>query len=150
MIGRDWAYGLLGCAGLGLAAIGCSGGGDTLPREPVAGTVTLDGEPLEEGAILFAPAGKPEGAATSATGRIEKGQFAIPRDQGPVPGTYKVAISHAEEKVLKTKSDEPAPARKRVRLGKELIPAKYNSKTELTEEIKRGGASDLKYDLRSK
>src|SRR5438128_90160 len=99
MIGRHWADSLLAGAALGLAAIGCSGGGgDDLPRQPVAGTVTLDGEPLNEGAILFAPTGKSEGAVASATARIENGQFSIPRDQGPVPGTYKVSISHAEEK----------------------------------------------------
>ncbi len=40
----------------------------------------------------------------------------------------------------KAKKTRPAPP-------KELIPARYNSQTELKAEIPKGGKSDLKFDL---
>ena len=36
---------------------GCSGSGDELPREPVSGVVSIDGEPLANGTIQFAADG---------------------------------------------------------------------------------------------
>jgi hypothetical protein len=39
---------------------------------------------------------------------------------------------------------------KPTRLGKETIPARYNTKSDLKAEIKPGGAKDLKFPLESK
>jgi hypothetical protein len=134
-------------AALGLIA-GCSGSRDDLPREPVAGTVTMDGQPLAEGAIQFSPAAGAEGRVTSATVPIENGQFSIPRAEGLVPGSYKVSISAVP--VPRDTRIKATFGKKKATPFKELIPAKYNTKTILTGEIKRGGASGLKYDLQSK
>ena len=113
MIGRQWVYSLLPAAVVGLMAIGCSGEvGDDKPREPVSGTVTLDGQPLPEGIILFAPAGGPGEAVASATGKIENGQFSIPRTQGPVPGNYKVSISHTDQPEGRVKIELKKPGKK--------------------------------------
>jgi hypothetical protein len=134
-------------AASGLAA-GCSGSRDDLPREPVSGSVTLDGQPLAEGAIQFTPAGGSEGRQTSATVEVANGEFSIPRADGLVPGSYKVSIS-----AVPVKRDTHVKAtigKKKAAPAKELIPAKYNTKSTLTEEIKRGGASGLKYALQSK
>ena len=133
-------------AASGLMA-GCSGSRDELPREPVSGTVRMDGQPLAEGAIQFTPAGS-GGPAISYTAPIENGQFSIPRADGLVPGSYKVSISAVP--VKRDTRIEATIGKKKATPFKELIPAKYNSKTTLTEEIKRGGASGLKYDLQSK
>ncbi len=134
---------------LGLAA-GCSGGGDDLPREAVAGTVTLDGQPLANGVIQFNPAGKDAAgsAAVSAGGQIAGGKFSIPREGGPVPGKYSVAIYSA------ARGERTKPAQvgggKPAELAKELIPAKYNTATELTAEVKKGGGNDFTFALQSK
>lgn len=150
MIGRQWVYSLLPAAVVGLMVIGCSGEvGDDKPREPVSGTVTLDGQPLPEGIILFAPSGGPGEAVASATGKIENGQFSIPRAQGPVPGKYKVSISHTDQPEGRIKIELKKPGKKTAST-KELIPAEYNSQTKLTAEIPKGGRSDLKYELKSK
>ena len=148
MILHHWRYSfVLFLATAGLIA-GCSGSRDDLPREPVSGTVTMDSQPLAEGAIQFTPAAGSGGPPISGNATIEDGRFSIPRADGLVPGSYKVSIS-----AVPVKRDTRIPAtygKKKATPFKELIPAKYNTKTTLTEEIKRGGASGLKYDLQSK
>jgi hypothetical protein len=112
-----------------LYVAGCGGSGGRLA---VSGTVTYKGVPVEQGSIAFIPtAGKGAYGAS-----IFKGTFAIPADRGLEPGTYKVMISST---VVEGKPplepggpDGPQP--------KELIPAKYNSQTTLTREIKAGQA----------
>ena len=145
---------------LALAVIGCSRSRDDLPREPVAGTVTMDGKPLPEGTIQFYPTGDPsKTAVVGENAEIKEGNFSLPREDGLVPGTYKVSISHAELKEakpkVKGKIKTPPPTSLTIpsrtkELGPEQIPARYNSKSELKAEIPRGGTKDLKYDLQSK
>jgi len=65
---------------------GC--GGSDVDRVGVSGTVTLDGRPLESGAILL----RPKGADPSAGTQIEGGRFTIARRDGPSPGDYRVDI----------------------------------------------------------
>jgi hypothetical protein len=132
---------------LGLAHIGCSRSKDDLPREPVGGTVTIAGTPLPEAAIQFTPTG--ETKATGVVAKVEEGKFAIPREEGLVPGTYMVSISHAEQQEVKSKK-AAGPLPKNVKLGKEQIPARYNTQSKLTAEIKKGGVSDLSFPLESK
>ena len=143
---RRFAFALF-LAASGLMA-GCSGSRDELPREPVSGTVMMDGQPLAEGAIQFTPAAGSGGPAISYTAPIDNGEFSIPRADGLVPGSYKVSISAVP--VKRDTRIEATIGKKKATPFKELIPAKYNSKTTLTEEIKRGGASGLKYEIQSK
>src|SRR6516165_2617663 len=75
-----------------IACAGCGAAGDGLPRQPIWGTVTLDGQPLAKGFITFTPAA---GQATQSGGVITGGKFSVPREQGPVPGKYSVSISSA-------------------------------------------------------
>ena len=148
MIGRNRVYTLLFATVMGLLTIGCSGEpSDDLPREAVAGKVTMDGQALPKGNIVFSPMGDGQ---SSATGQIENGEFAIPRERGLVPGDYKVSISHTDQpeghvKIEVKKRGQKAPAG-----FKELIPAKYNAKTDLKATIPKGGKSDLEFPLQSK
>jgi hypothetical protein len=130
-----------------LTMIGCSRSKDDLPRQPVAGTVTMNGQPLPEGVIQFYPTGNAKTTGANAT--IKDGQFSIPREDGLVPGSYKVSISHAELQaaLFKGKKDDSPRSKK---LGPELIPAEYNAKSTLTAEVKPGGTRDLKYELNSR
>jgi hypothetical protein len=151
MTTRRFAFSFLALA-LGLAPIGCSKSLDDLPREPVAGTVTMDDQPLAEALIQFSPTGDAKGGPTAgASGEIKDGKFSIPREEGPVPGNYKVSITHAELKDVKAKGkiNTSIPSRTK-KIGPEQIPAKYNTKSELTREIKPGGAKDLEFKLQSK
>jgi len=127
-------------------AVGCSGSGDDLPREPVSGTVTLDNAPLPNGTISFVPAAGQGGGG----GTITNGKFSIAREGGLVPGSYSVAIYASAKEEGQAKPKMAGGTRKEAQLAKELIPVKYNANTELKAEIKKGGINDLKFALESK
>jgi hypothetical protein len=128
--------------------IGCSKAIDDLPRQPVAGTVTMDGQPLPDGVILFSPDGKASENSTGETATIKDGAFSLPRENGLVPGSYRVSISHAPMETVKTKAK--GALANPTRLGKEMIHERYNKKTELKAEIKAGGTKNLDFPLKSK
>ena len=73
-----------------LAALFGCGSSDGLNRQAISGKVTLDGDPLTSGAILFEPTSKDSGTAVGAT--IRQGSFAVSRAEGPVPGSYRVRV----------------------------------------------------------
>jgi len=132
----------------GLAISGC-GGGDNLPRERIAGTVTLDGTPLADGNISFMPV-DPATTSTDVGAIIARGAFDVPRDKGPVPGKYRVSISSTEETAAKAGKQAPQPGDGDAPLIRERIPAKYNSQTTLTAEVTKGGKNAFEFLLSSK
>src|SRR5437868_15173667 len=77
-----WAVGLM-------ALIAGCGPANPLGRKALSGTVTLDGKPLERGAIEFHPL--EEGGVQSGA-LISGGHYSIPAHQGATPGKYRVAI----------------------------------------------------------
>jgi hypothetical protein len=70
------------------SAWGCSGGDGRLA---VSGTVTVDGKPLEAGAISFAP--EPGSDANTAGGVVKQGKFDLPSSAGLKPGKYRVNVT---------------------------------------------------------
>jgi len=129
---------------LTLTLVGC-GASDDLPREGVSGTVTLNDKPLASGFITFMPAAS---EVTQGGGIIQEGKYSIPRDQGLVPGNYKVLITSSgggSEKQTDHLTDmpgmPPVPA-------KEAIPAQYNAKSTLTAEVKAGGENVFNFPLK--
>jgi hypothetical protein len=141
---------VLVCAAVFLP-VGCSGSSDGLPREPISGTVTFDGQTLANGSISFIPSGGPagQGDATPGGGTITNGKFSIDRESGLVPGTYNVAI-YASERSARTRPAQVGAAPKASELPKELIPAKFNANTELKTEITKGGGNVLTFTLQTK
>ncbi len=155
MIGKRVGYmrfwRILPLVALGIALPACSGGSDDLPRQPVAGRVFLDGKPLSHGTIMFYPVelSTKQHERVPSGDSIKNGWFSIPRENGPVPGLYKIAV--CSEKVAKHPSrtdreDSPgevhAPA-------EEAIPKRFNADTVLDVEIKQGGIKELRIDLQS-
>ncbi len=133
-------------AGLALmVAFGC-GSGDGLPREKVSGTVTLGGKPVEAGRVTMLPADS--SAGTGAAGAIEAGSFAIPADQGPVPGSYLVSISVPEAPAAGKDGGATGPASEK--LAKELVPARYNTSTTLRATVEKGGKNQFTFNLEPK
>jgi hypothetical protein len=117
---------------------GCSG---KAPLAKVKGTVTLNGQPLAKGTIIFETPGQ-----RPATGRIENGQIVevtcYTTGDGVPVGSHKVAIAATDEAasaVVANPGDAKAPGANYM-TGKSLIPAHYNdpSASGLTAEIKRG------------
>jgi hypothetical protein len=121
---------LVGLAGCGAPA-----------KVVVKGTVTFDGNPLEEGAINFVPA---DGNGTTDGGLVSKGSFSVPVS----PGSVIVRINAS--KVVRREPAYPGDPKSPMKeFRREIIPAKYNAKSELRLEVKPD-MDDVKYDLTSK
>jgi len=122
---------------------GC-GSSDGLNRQAISGTVTLDGQPIPIGAILFEPATQESGTAVGAT--IRQGGFAIARREGPVPGSYQV-------RVYSSSGIQAPPAQGQTdrtpRPMVERIPARYNTQTELRATVLGRHANPFRFDLDS-
>jgi hypothetical protein len=135
---------------LGLAASGCSDGGDELPREAVTGTVTLDGQKLATGSINFV-SGSPTGPTVGGGSAVTDGQFSIDLEHGLVPGRYNVAINARAQATQSGVSDTlPGLSKSKAEMQRDIIPKKYNSETKLRAEVKKGGPNDFTFDLQSK
>jgi len=122
-----------------LAVAGCGSGGP--PRLRVVGAVTLDGQPLADGAISFIPTGK--GVAAGAA--IAGGRYAVEGARGPTPGEYRVEIraSVPSDKQVKGTFGEATSAME------SLIPARYHDNTTLRAEITAAGPNQFDYSLSS-
>jgi hypothetical protein len=114
---------------------GCGGS----KYSPVSGTVTLDGQPLANVVVSFQPISAELNSGPGSTGRTnDKGEYTLEvvgGGNGAVDGWHKVTIRPVVE-------GNPAGA-------KLIIPAKYNSKSELKFEVKSGG-NTANFDLKLK
>jgi hypothetical protein len=129
-----------------LNIVGC-GDGDSLPREAVSGTVAVEGKPLKTGLITFLPASSE--VTTQGGGPVVEGKYTVSRNQGLVPGKYKVVISSPEdtpEKFTDTAFNNNAPGMPPIP-AKEVIPAQYNNKSLLTAEVTSGGKNVFEFNL---
>ena len=131
---------LLCCGTLLLAfTLGCAG---NAPKS-VSGKVTLDGEPVKGGSIVFLPA---DTAAAKGAAEIIDGSYLIGADSGLKPGTYRVEISWFKPTGRKIPSADPGFTTDETR---EVVPAKYNINSELTANI-GAGENEHSFDLKSK
>lgn len=144
----DMSHRICNCLLIIALVSGCSSGEKAkFTRNPLAGTVTLDGQPLPKGTITFEPA-PGETMATAGGAAIADGKFELSQESGLVAGTYRVFISSAEATESGGKSADdlmnnpPAPA-------KERIPDKYNTQSMLTAEITKDKKTTLKFELKS-
>ena len=119
--------------------VGCSGadGG----RRKITGEISFNSQPLEGGWIYFRPVGK----GPSAAGHIREGSFEIPSQKGLPAGAYKVVIEY----------QKPTGRLKKVYTGElieemhQVIPPKFNARSNLTADIQARGANHLTFDLTS-
>src|SRR5262245_22082045 len=116
--------------GIVLAAIATACNREKLPRlGTVTGTVTLDNQPVGDATVIFEGAQPGEPAAlgrTDATGKYEV--YYSRGHKGTTIGEHVVRISTYDE----TGDDENRQVRK------ETIPSRYNAKSELKADVKRG------------
>lgn len=125
------------CFSLLLAAGGCNRG----PKlYPVTGTVTLDGKPVANAAVLLykEKGGRPPEAQTDAAGKFQ---------MMSLPGTYTVIVSKCEsltpQSGMEVYDDDNPP---KVRW---IIPEKYSrpDQSDLKAEVKAGGPNDFKFEF---
>jgi hypothetical protein len=123
---------------LGFALTLLSGCGERDPRLAVAGTVTFKGEPLDRGQIEFLP---PGGKGSQSGTGIVNGRYEIPRDNGLLPGTYEVRIFSYDTKGVKVPDPDAVPGDPGAVQFKERIAPKYNVKSTLKADVKRGNTT---------
>lgn len=122
-----------------VSCLGC--GGNTNGRLALSGSVTLDGQPLQEGSISFLSVGAAKKSMTG--GAIVEGGYSIPAKEGLVVGTYRVSISAAD------KSDAtPAGLPANGQFFPSLIPPEFekaNHQVEVTVE----GPNEFSFDIQN-
>jgi len=129
-----------------LLITGCGGGDNPLNRQPITGTVEINGTPLDHGTIDLSPV-VPGKKAVGSGAMIKSGSYSIPAAQGLPPGKYLVRI-YSPEGSESPKDAMPGdtqvdPAHP---VGKDRIPARYNVESQEMIEVKSG--SENKFDLK--
>lgn len=120
-----------------LSALGCGGG----PAN-VSGVVTLDGKAVEGATVTFTPDSKDGGGVGGSYGKTDaQGRYTLRTVSGDKPGAvvgkHKVTISQS--------IPDPNNAEG---IAKELIPARYNAKSDLTFDVPSGGTDKANFDLK--
>tara|TARA_R110002111_G_scaffold257026_1_gene324909 strand:+ start:46683 stop:47072 length:390 start_codon:yes stop_codon:yes gene_type:complete len=115
--------------GLVVSLTACGGGNETPDLGQVKGKITMDGAPLADASVTFLPEKvRAASAMTDSEGNYEL--IYIRDEKGAAIGKHQVVVS-------KLKNE------------KETIPARYNSESELTGEVK-AGPNEINFDLKSK
>ena len=110
--------------------------GDTLK-----GTVTLDGQPLAKGRVNLVPT---DGIGSSAGSEIVDGKFEMRIHSGP-----KLVEITSDKVTGKQKAYPDDPASPEFDIVTQILPAKYNSKTELKVDVKIGEPTEATFALES-
>jgi hypothetical protein len=125
--------------GFVLAAALCGCGGD-VQKAKIHGKVTLDGQAVPTGSISFIPA---DGKTPTAGGVIKDGVYTA-----EVPlGSVRVEIHYP--KVVGKRKLYDTPDSPTTDVTQEQIPPKYNTQSQLTEDI-TAQRSEINFDLQSK
>lgn len=132
---KQVSVGLVVCL---FASLGCDSG--ATPAR-VKGKVTVDGVPLESGAIRLIPV---DGKAPTAGSPIEDGEYYV--DNAPAT---KVRVEISASKVVGKRKAYDTPDSPFIDVTKEMLPEKYNLKSELKRELTKG-ANELNFDLKTK
>ena len=123
-----------------VALTGC-GGHD---REPVHGTVTIDGQPLAEGQIVFTP--KPGTASPTAGAMIKDGSYKVSTTNEKFVGAFRVEITASRPDGRTVKG----PRGETIEGMSNYIPARFNTASELSAEVTASGPNQFNFPLQSK
>jgi hypothetical protein len=137
---------------LGIAICGCGAStADARPRIAVTGTVTLDGQPVENAVIRFVPLPEVKGPTASIV--IESGKFGLPAYAGPVAGPHRVVIESTDHGGI-APDDETALAElaagKRKPAKNLKIPSIYNARSTLQRTIRTDSPNEFEFTLVTK
>lgn len=122
--------------------VGC--GGRTIG---VSGAVTLDGQPVEQGTIVFEPV---DGKGATLGGRIENGRYAAAGQSGVLVGRKIVRIRGTRRTGRQVPAGPPAPADTMVDEVEQIVPAQYANESRTIVDIGPGRANGHDFHLESK
>ena len=129
--------------------VGCSDAAYELA--PVSGVVTLDGKPVGQAVVVFQPIGSEDNMTPgpSSSGQADsEGHFALETIQGEpgaVVGNHRVKITTPQPAIAGNSDSGFAQP-----VHKEVIPARYNSDTELTFDVPEDGTTEANFPLESR
>ena len=107
---------------------------------PRRGEVTLDGQPVKDGRVLFTPL---DGQGGTGGAAIVEGKFTA---EVPVA---KMKVEINGNKVIGKRKAYDTPESPLVDEVVEIVPPKYNVNSELTLDVKKG-VQEVKYELHRK
>jgi hypothetical protein len=137
---RIWKWPLC----VGIVAVGVSGCADSrAKRYGVSGEVTWQGKPLDRGGITFLPADASVGSSGGAI--IGEGRYAIPAQNGLLPGRYRVMITSADPS--NRAPDPNVPPGPSGPLPRDRIKPKYNAQSILSAEVKTDGSNTFSFEV---
>ncbi len=115
-----------------LAAGGCGPRGN---HAAIGGQVTLDGQPLAQGSILFVPIEGTSGTATG--GDIREGKYHIASAKGPAVGWNRVEITAVRPSGKQAPDPMGPPGRTR-EMYVSAVAARFNTDSTLKFEVQAG------------
>ena len=122
--------------------VGCS---SATSRNPVKGSVSYDGQPVDYGGIAFIPEGAEEGEQRlRATGKILDGRYDLDANHGPNPGKYRVQIWWQKKTGKRVQGEGPGAM---IDETKQVIPPKHNTESKLIVEVE-SGRNTFDFDLK--
>lgn len=132
-------------ATLFICTLGCSR--NAPDRASIHGFITVNGQPLELGSIMFVPSGTTRGPTSG--GSIRNGMYSISQVHGPVVGDMNVRFS-----APKLNPGVPAPTGNNeifrlMTQSEEMLPSHYNSKSTIHYTTKPGD-NEFNYDIELK
>ena len=116
-----------------------------LGRKALSGAVTLDGAPLDRGAIEFHPI---EEGGMQTGGLISTGRYTIAAHEGATPGKYRVVIYDTYESPPLPPGHMPGddiPPRVKLK-----VPPDWNTKSQHTIEVKKEGPVKFDFNIVTK
>jgi hypothetical protein len=123
---------------------GCSSAPPPPKRGKIEGKVMLNGQPVASGRIRFM-AIDPNG--TNVAADIKDGAFAVPTEQGPTRGKYRVEFS-VPSATKRRVPDDDNPG-KFIEEAPETLPRRYNYDSTITADYDPDNSQSLSYQLTS-
>lgn len=120
-----------------LQGIGCS---QPAATAEVSGSVTIDGEPAETGAIGFFSV---DGKSPTTGGAIKAGRYTAQVPFGEMKVEIRVPKVVGQQKLYDTPDSKMQP------IMEEVLPEKYNDQTELRIDV-QPGTNEQDFNLESK
>jgi hypothetical protein len=114
------------------ALVGCGRRGN---HAAISGQVTLDGQPLEQGSILFVPIEGTQGVPTGA--EIKAGQYRLSSTNGPPVGRNRVEITAVRPTGKMVPDPLGAPGSQR-ELFVSAVATRFNADSKLTCDVQAG------------
>ena len=125
-----------------LLIVGC---GDAR-RQPLKGTVTVDGKPLRQGSITFRP--QPGTRGPTAGANVVDGRFEIDPKGGTFVGRFRVEINamrpNRNRKVVNEMTGEVSEG------WEQYLPPRYNTQSELEADVRENELNVFEFTLSTK